>query len=129
MTTKFFVTPGGAFVGAFVDGAPPPAGSVEVATPPVDGRQVWDGAQWLPLSDAARAAGLTVTKRALIRAAKAAGLWGSITAALRSNPTLSDEWEAVTEPMRRDDVILVTLVAGGTVTGTQVDALLIAAAG
>lgn len=45
MTTKFYATAAGAYIGAF-DGVTPPDGSVEVSAAPVDARQVWDGAAW-----------------------------------------------------------------------------------
>jgi hypothetical protein len=50
MTQLFFVSPSGAYLGSF-DGAPPPAGAIEVAGPPADARQRWDGSRWLPLVD------------------------------------------------------------------------------
>lgn len=47
MGARFFVDAAGRYVGGF-DGAPPPAGAVEVPSAPDDARQVWDGAAWGP---------------------------------------------------------------------------------
>jgi len=43
--TKYYVDNAGAYIGGF-DGANPPAGAVEVPTPPADARQVWSGNAW-----------------------------------------------------------------------------------
>lgn len=48
MTTKYFRTAAGGYVGGF-SGAEPPAGSIEVPFPPEDARQVWNGDDWDPL--------------------------------------------------------------------------------
>ena len=48
MTQKFFVDNLGTFIGAF-DGAPPPAGAIEVPMAPEDARQVWLGSAWSAL--------------------------------------------------------------------------------
>lgn len=48
MSTQYFVDSNGRFLGGFSD-AEPPENSIEVPSPPDDGRQKWDGAQWLPL--------------------------------------------------------------------------------
>lgn len=45
MATKYYVDGNGKYIGGF-DGALPPTGSVEVAFPPVDGRQTWNGSNW-----------------------------------------------------------------------------------
>lgn len=47
MSTRYFVDPGGTYLGGF-DGAEPPRGSVEVPAAPEDGRQKWDGRGWSP---------------------------------------------------------------------------------
>lgn len=48
--TRFFVDAQGRFLGTFV-GAEPEAGAIEVPSPPLSGRQLWDFAAsgWLPL--------------------------------------------------------------------------------
>lgn len=43
--TKWFVDPSGNYIGGF-DGYPPPVGSVEVPSPPDDGRQKWVNNAW-----------------------------------------------------------------------------------
>lgn len=40
--TKYYVDPSGKYLGGF-DGSQPPIGSIEVASPPEDGRMVWNG--------------------------------------------------------------------------------------
>jgi hypothetical protein len=45
MSTKFFVSVGGTYIGGF-DGVVPPEGAIEVPTAPADARQVWDGEKW-----------------------------------------------------------------------------------
>ena len=47
MTTKFYVTTAGAYIGGFGDGAEPPSGAIEVAIPPDHADQVWSGTVWL----------------------------------------------------------------------------------
>lgn len=42
---KFYINSAGFYVGAF-DGATPPAGSIEIASPPPDVRMKWDGTNW-----------------------------------------------------------------------------------
>ncbi len=52
MTTLYFIDVSGNYLGGF-DGALPPSGAVEIATPPSDGRMMWSGTAWglpLPLS-------------------------------------------------------------------------------
>lgn len=44
--TKFYINGQGKYLGGF-DGALPPAGAIEVAQPPSDGRQEWDGKKWV----------------------------------------------------------------------------------
>lgn len=46
MSTKFYRNAQGQFVGGF-DGASPPIGSIEVASPPADARMTWDGVDWV----------------------------------------------------------------------------------
>lgn len=46
--TKFYRDSDGRYIGAFV-GAPPPAGAIEVATPPQDARQLWSAGAWQPV--------------------------------------------------------------------------------
>lgn len=43
--TKFYVNVQGKYLGGF-DGAEPPAGAIEVAEAPTDGRHVWNGTAW-----------------------------------------------------------------------------------
>lgn len=43
--TRFYVDKAGRFLGAYVGGKPP-VGSVEVALPPEDGRQIWANGAW-----------------------------------------------------------------------------------
>lgn len=45
MSARYYVTGSGAYLGAF-DGAPPPAGAVEVVSPPLDARATWNGEGW-----------------------------------------------------------------------------------
>lgn len=45
MTTKYYVTSSGSYIGGF-DGAAPPSGSIEVPTPPVNASQTWNGSAW-----------------------------------------------------------------------------------
>jgi hypothetical protein len=45
MSTKFFVSANGTYIGGF-DGVEPPESSFEVPTAPQDARQVWDGEKW-----------------------------------------------------------------------------------
>ena len=45
MTTKYYVDPDGAYLGAYV-GAEPPEGAVQVPAPPTNGLDVWDGEQF-----------------------------------------------------------------------------------
>lgn len=47
MTTKFYVTKAGAYIGGYGDGAMPPHGAIEVENAPDHAGQVWDGAEWL----------------------------------------------------------------------------------
>lgn len=47
-TPKFYRDAAGNYLGAF-DGAQPPAGAVEVLSPPADARQVFSGGAWQPL--------------------------------------------------------------------------------
>lgn len=51
MSTRYFVDAQGNYLGGF-DGSEPPAGSVEVLSPPADGRQKWNGSQWLASPEA-----------------------------------------------------------------------------
>ena len=44
--TKYFVDAQGNYLGGF-DGATPPAGAVEVGSPPSNGNDKWDGAKWV----------------------------------------------------------------------------------
>lgn len=46
--TQYFVDPSGNYLGGF-DGATPPTGSIEVPTPPIDGRQKWVNGAWAAL--------------------------------------------------------------------------------
>jgi hypothetical protein len=48
--TKYFIDTQGKYIGGF-DGAEPPAGSIEVPSPPGHAKQLWDAEnkQWLPL--------------------------------------------------------------------------------
>jgi hypothetical protein len=46
MTTKYYVTSSGAYIGGFADGAEPPAGSIEVSTPPDHASQLWINDAW-----------------------------------------------------------------------------------
>jgi hypothetical protein len=46
MTTKFYVTVTGAYLGGY-DGAEPGEGAIEVAVPPDHALQMWDGEKWL----------------------------------------------------------------------------------
>lgn len=48
MTTRYFVTPDGTFVGGFSD-ADPPEGALEVPSAPDDARQVWQDGAWKPV--------------------------------------------------------------------------------
>lgn len=48
--TKFYINENGAFLGGF-DGLIPDGG-IEVATPPTDGRQVYQNGAWQPLTAA-----------------------------------------------------------------------------
>ena len=47
MKTKYYVDSFGCYLGGFA-GAQPPAGAIEVNSPPEDARQKWDGLKWLP---------------------------------------------------------------------------------
>lgn len=47
MTTRYFVNESGAYIGGF-DGAEPPAGAIEVASPPNHGLDIWNGVSWIP---------------------------------------------------------------------------------
>lgn len=44
--TQYYVDASGNYLGGFDNGATPPAGSIEVAIPPTDGRQKWNGSSW-----------------------------------------------------------------------------------
>ena len=46
MTTKYYVTKTGAYLGGYGDGAEPAVGAVEVSDPPDHGGQIWDGKKW-----------------------------------------------------------------------------------
>ena len=46
MSAKYFRNGAGAYLGAFVDGAVPPVGAIEVPSAPAHAAQVWDGAKW-----------------------------------------------------------------------------------
>lgn len=48
MTTKYYVNATGKYLGAF-DGAPAPAGGIQIASPPADARQTWIGSGWSAL--------------------------------------------------------------------------------
>ena len=45
MTTKYYVTDEGKYIGAF-DGVEPPDSAVEVPSAPQDARQIWNGTSW-----------------------------------------------------------------------------------
>lgn len=45
--TKYYIAPGGAYIGGF-DGAPPPPNSFEVPTAPERASDIWDGKKWVP---------------------------------------------------------------------------------
>lgn len=45
---KFYIDENNNYIGSF-DGPEPPKGSIEVDTPPDDGRQKWSGTGWYPL--------------------------------------------------------------------------------
>lgn len=44
--TKYFVNQNGFYLGGF-DGAEPPIGAIEIASPPNDGRDKWNGKRWI----------------------------------------------------------------------------------
>lgn len=44
--TKYYASQTGIYLGGF-DGANPPAGAIEIASPPIDGRMIWDGTKWI----------------------------------------------------------------------------------
>jgi hypothetical protein len=46
MTTKYYVTPEGVYIGGFGDGAEPPAGATEVLTAPDHAAQLWLNGEW-----------------------------------------------------------------------------------
>jgi len=46
MTTKYYVSLDGSYIGGFGDGAVPPLGSIEVRSPPENARQLWVGGAW-----------------------------------------------------------------------------------
>lgn len=46
MSTKYFVTPSGAYIGGF-DGADPPAEAIEVPVPPPRADYLWDGEKFI----------------------------------------------------------------------------------
>lgn len=48
--TLYFVDKQGNYLGGF-DGSLPPKGSIQVFEPPLDGRDIWDGKQWIPFVD------------------------------------------------------------------------------
>lgn len=45
--TRFFVDADGNYLGGF-DGAEPPAGAIEVPSPPPHGLDTWNGSAWVP---------------------------------------------------------------------------------
>lgn len=50
MTTRHYIDANGAYLGGFGPGATPAGAAVEVASAPIDAREIWDGAGWnLPL--------------------------------------------------------------------------------
>lgn len=48
--TLYFIDKQGNYLGGF-DGAQPPSGAIQIAQPPNDGRDKWDGMQWIPYVD------------------------------------------------------------------------------
>ena len=60
MSTKHYVDVDGRYLGGY-DGAAPPAGAVEVLSAPSDAAQVWSGSAWGALTDAQRAARLSLS--------------------------------------------------------------------
>jgi hypothetical protein len=47
MTTRFFRSAAGAYLGGYGQGAPPPGDAIEVPAPPQDARATWNGSAWV----------------------------------------------------------------------------------
>lgn len=46
LKSRYCVDAAGNYIGAFMHGAEPPAGAIDVIAPPEDGRQKWLGSAW-----------------------------------------------------------------------------------
>lgn len=129
MTTKYFVTSTGAYIGAF-DGAEPPAGAVEVPTAPASAFDLWDGEKWL---SAPPEVPQVVTMRQARLALLAVGKLAAVTAAINALPSPQKdaaqiEWEYSQEVQRHNGFVAQL----GPVLGLDaaaLDALFVAAAG
>lgn len=93
--TKYFVDAVGNYLGGF-DGAEPPKGAIEVATPPIDGRCKWDGLKW---SDAPVDVPQKASRRAFRRALHDFGWLSDIEAivAASNEVTMQMNWADATE--------------------------------
>lgn len=82
MTTRFYRTAAGAYVGAFGPGVTPPPDAIEVAAPPQSAAATWNGGEWIEPPPPRRIVPLaTITFRLA-----AMGKLGDVAAALQQEP-------------------------------------------
>jgi len=127
MSTKFFVDDAGNYIGGF-DGAEPPAGAIEVAPPPDDARQKWNGEEWLPLATVDPLTTPLPRLEFWLAAAQANVSKWSIRDRIAAMTEGVEKWEAIAwfeeaVQYRRDDPILVAQAALESITPEQLDAL------
>lgn len=125
--TKFYVNGAGVYIGGF-DGAQPPAGATEVATPPSNGADKWINGAWIAAVIVPQSITMCQARLALL----AASLIASVNSAIANltGPTAAaaqTQWEYSTL-VHRNDVLVLSMAAALGLTSAQLDALFIAGA-
>ena len=127
MTTKYYVDAAGGYLGGFV-GAEPPAGAIEVAEPPANGSDIWDGKQFKPAPP-------TVPERVPMLSAHlellAAGWMPAIDAVIEQMPepdrSMARVWLDKALTMARNHPLVQAIPTAIGKTKAEVDALFIRA--
>lgn len=115
--TRFFVDPSGIYLGGWQGPAAPPAGAIEVPSPPDHATQAWSGTDW----NVAPASVLRylVPKLLIVERLHAAGkLTDAVAALAASSLVVQQRWAAATA-IYNDDVdahALVSAIGANTAT-------------
>lgn len=126
--TKFYVDVQGRYIGGF-DGADPPNGAIEIAAPPDDGTDTWDGSTWHPAPPVVPE---QVTMRQARLALLGAGLLANVDTTIDSLPSPTKEaarieWD-YSSTVERHRGLVQSLGAAMGLTDAQLDTLFIQAA-